>query len=158
MTLDLHHGDDVDLNNPLDVANQSFYYSSEHVPEDMKKSDFSILHINIRSLQKNFDSFQVLLNSLDHRFSIIALSETWLKTDPHSYYFLPGYQLIVNNRKGMKAGGGVALYVSSDLNFTVREDLNLSNESLESLFIEVINQNVKNIISGVVYKAIITNS
>ena len=113
--------------------------------------DVSILHINIRSLQKKIENLKILLNSIKHTFSIIALSETWLKTVPHSYYSLPGYGLIVNNRHGDKAGGGVALYISSELNVIAREDLNISDDTLESLFVEISNPKSKNIIVGVVY-------
>ena len=98
-------------------------------------------------------NLKFFLQSINHNFSVIALSETWLKTVPHSYYFLPGYELIVNNRTGNKAGGGVALYVSRDLNVIPREDLNLSDDSLESLFIEITVPKSKGIIAGVMYKA-----
>ena len=59
----------------------------------------------------------------------------------------------MNNRQGTKAGGGVALYISNKLNITVREDLYISDDSLESLFVEVRIPNAKNVIAGVVYKA-----
>ena len=39
---------------------------------------FSILHLNIRSLKKNFDSFKLFLSSLSFEFNIICFSGTWL--------------------------------------------------------------------------------
>ena len=36
----------------------------------------SILHLNIRSIKKNFDNFKFFLNSLNFTFSVICLSET----------------------------------------------------------------------------------
>ena len=38
---------------------------------------FSILHLNIRSIQKNFEKFKLFLSSLDFSFSVICFSETW---------------------------------------------------------------------------------
>ena len=119
----------------------------------MDDNCFSLLHVNIRSLQKNFENLKLLLKSIKHKFSVIALSETWLKTIPHCYYSLPGYELIVNNRHGPKTGGGVALYISDELNVIIREDLNFSDDSLEFLFVEISKPKAKNIIAGVVYKA-----
>ena len=46
-----------------------------------------------------------------------------------------------------------SLSVSSELNIIVREDLNISDDSLESLFVEICIPNAKNINAGVVYKA-----
>ena len=38
---------------------------------------FSILHLNIRSIKKNFEKFKLFLSSLDFSFSVICFSETW---------------------------------------------------------------------------------
>ena len=40
--------------------------------------DLSILHLNARSLYGNFGKFKQLLGLLDHEFSVIGISETWL--------------------------------------------------------------------------------
>ena len=36
---------------------------------------FSILHLNIRSIKKNFENFKLFLSSLDFSFSVICFSE-----------------------------------------------------------------------------------
>ena len=46
-------------------------------------SDFSLLLINIRSIPRNLQRLYFLLEELDHRFSIIALSESWLNNSNH---------------------------------------------------------------------------
>jgi len=38
-------------------------------------NNFSILHINIRSISKNFDNLSIFLDSIKTTFSIIGLSE-----------------------------------------------------------------------------------
>lgn len=144
--------DYINNNDLFSVPSNSNYHVSEQFPKIRDDNCVSLLHINIRSLPKNFENLKILLASINHKFSIIALSETWLKTTPHSYYSLPGYELVVNNRHG-RGGGGVALYISNDLHFITREDLNISDESLESLFVEISNPTTKNIIAGVIYKA-----
>ena len=102
--------EDIDNDIPFYLSNNTQHYSIEQFPMSADDNYISLLHI-IRSLHKNIDKLKILLNSINHKFSFIALSETWLKSVPHSYYFLPGYELIVNNRHvGTKAGGEVALY------------------------------------------------
>ena len=53
---------------PCEANNKLKYFSSETL---------SILHLNIRSMTKNFETFQEFYNSLNVNFSIICLSETW---------------------------------------------------------------------------------
>ena len=50
-------------------------------------------------------------------------------------------------------GGGGCFYVSSDLDYKPRNDLNIyESKMVESLFIEIINKNESNIIVGVIYR------
>ena len=42
-----------------------------------KKACFSLLHTNIQSLNHNFEQLEILINSLEFNFDIIALSEVW---------------------------------------------------------------------------------
>ena len=44
-----------------------------------EKSMFSILHWNARSLFKNLDQLNLILKSLNRAFSVLGVSETWLK-------------------------------------------------------------------------------
>ena len=113
--------DGIDANTPFYLSNNSQYYSTKQFPKPVNNNLISLLHVNIRSLPNLLINLKFFLQSINHNFSVIALSETWLKTVPHSYYVLPGYELIVNNRTGNKAGGGVALYVSRDLNVIPRK-------------------------------------
>ena len=39
---------------------------------------FNVLHVNCRSLNKNFNGLQRLLSSVSGKLSVIAVSETWL--------------------------------------------------------------------------------
>ena len=38
---------------------------------------FSVLHLNIRSLRKDFEDFKELYKTLNLKFSIVGFSETW---------------------------------------------------------------------------------
>ena len=121
-----------------------------------KDSNFSIINFNSRSLDKNLDSITDYLKTLNHKFSILAFCETWFSTKHTSpaLTHIEGYNLVRADRDSKK-GGGVALYVSTDLNFKIRHDLNLpANTDYESIFIEIESKikNVKNKIVSVIYR------
>ena len=40
-------------------------------------NQFSVVHLNIRSIKKDFQSFKVFLNFINFTFSVICLSEIW---------------------------------------------------------------------------------
>lgn len=117
-----------------------------------KCSDFSLFHINARSLQKNFDSFSTLLSSLDFNFSVIAVSETWFNTKVNlGLYDIDNYSLVHICRPAGKVGGGVAIYVRNEYQFVFRNDLSCISNNYEMLFIEI-SLNDKSIIVACIYR------
>ena len=86
---ELPHFDDEtysQLNNIL----PSEYYDELSPPSGQQRSSL-VLHINIRSLQKNFDDFYNLLCSLPQPPVIIALGETRINLHPLYNIEIPGY-------------------------------------------------------------------
>ena len=127
-----------------------------YTPQEFKNSfsykpdNISLLHINSRSLNKNFEYVENLLHSLNNfAFSVIGISETWLHQNSPDMFNLPNYKLIRADRKGRR-GGGVAFYITQNINFKIRSDIKLTQA--ESLFIEINNSNAKNVIIGLIYR------
>ena len=115
-------------------------------------SPFSVLHFNVRGLTNKLDDLQQYLGELVHKFSVIGISETWLNIDNESQIQLPGY-LFVNNNRNTKTGGGVGMFISSVINFHVRNDLNLQRDGvLESIFVETSLRKNEKIIIGTIYR------
>ena len=80
---------------------------------------------------------------------IIAVSELWTCEDNESLYNIPGYNFVVRSRQG-KLGGGVGLYISDKLRYTLRDELEAANtECVESVFIEL---EPNNFIIGCIYR------
>lgn len=76
--------------------------------------------VNIRSLRKNFDEFN--LYRLEHakNYEIIGIVESWIKEDEAFRYKLDNYELYVQERPNERSGG-VALYIRSDLSCNVQK-------------------------------------
>ena len=110
------------------------------------------MHLNARSLLKNFDKFTQLLDSSQHEFSAIGISETWLNDINEDYVNIIGYRFISSNRVG-RLGGGAGLYLRDTFNFNIMSDLCSSNSALfDSVFVEIENPHGKNFIIGTVYR------
>ena len=98
-----------------------------------KTTNFFILHVNIRSLNKNIDKLEELLLELGKLPDIIALSETKLKNSFSC--FLDGYKFIQSNSD--PNAGGVGLFVRNNINFIVTDQYKLNVPNCQDLWIEV---------------------
>ena len=111
---------------------------------------FSLLHVNARSLNKNFDDLELLHSSINNfAFSVICISETWLHSTSPPMFHIPNYNFIRADR-AIGKGGGVGIYINNLLKFKHRPDIHI--QGAEHLFIEIINDKNKNIILGTIYK------
>ena len=113
-------------------------------------NSFSVLHVNARSLNKSFESFEYMIDSLAINFIITGISETWM-FEPSPLISLPNYNFICEGRKD-RMGGGVGLYILNNTDYRFRTDLNANLTFMESIFIEIISKNKKNTSIGVIYR------
>ena len=120
----------------------------------VKDDSFSVIHINIRSLNKNFENFKSLLNQIGFKFKMICITETWCHDDPRndSIFNLQGYTSVHQVRKHGHTGGGISLFLHNSLMYKMRNDISVNNDDIESLCVEIINKNTKNIIVNTIYR------
>jgi hypothetical protein len=139
--------------NQFDNLGNNYYLENEF--NDLMvnlPTDFSLLRINARSLINKLDNVVTYLNSLNHIFSIIAVTETWANTDNQNILKIPGYNRLEKKRTSGQ-GGGVALFIHHSLNYIERNDLNVfGNVNLELLFVELIVPGLSNKVVGVIYR------
>ena len=156
---DLNLNNELTLDNP-NLCNSRYYSESQFNALDSNLSlNFSIFHLNVRSLSSNNDSLTLFLNSLNIKFHVIALTETWLSSETCDLSFLlPEYQHFKLYRKTQK-GGGVSLFVHNSLKCKVLSSLSSVNEFIECLFIEIApcTPRGKAIVTGVIYRPPNTN-
>ena len=123
-------------------------------PNDLNitaKKNFSVFHNNLNGLESKFDQIHQFLASSTN-FDILAFTETSQK---HNCDFslnvnLEGYSLFSTGSLSSK--GGTAIYVKNSYNCRERQDLDICNSLLESVWVEIDNKGSKNIICGCVYR------
>jgi hypothetical protein len=176
--LDLPNPDDL-IYNPYDnnddgggvlgdIDPDSNYYNVQqpipssdylHISDLNKKTanspkSFSVMHLNIRSLSKNFKDFKSVLSLINHKFSVIALTETWVKPHNSELFHLDGYhhELILRTDK---TGGGISIYLDETLDYKIRNYLSSIDQTMETLWVEI--DKIKpgtdrNILLGCIYR------
>ena len=76
--------------------------------------ELGIFYNNIRSVPANLGHLEILVSEL--KPSVITLSETWFKSENDAELFsLEGYHQPFTSTRTQKRGGGVAIYVTLDL-------------------------------------------
>ena len=119
-----------------------------------EKNIFSLCHLNIRSMKKNIAQFESFLDLLDHDFTVVGLTETWLNDCDCHLYKLDGYSIVENHRE-CRVGGGVALLIRDWLTVAERDDICVYNSDIESVFVEIDKDQIrssKNIVIGTSYR------
>ena len=147
-------GNDIDPENNYysNIINDCEYYTEDQYRNLKMDGTFSIIHFNCRSLNKNFDNIKDYLEKFN-KFSVIAFSETWMSDKKELNVEMEGYDLFKSNRNSNRAAGGVALYVSTDLNCSgVKSATNNIENIMECLTIELTIEKSKNILISCVYR------
>ena len=144
MTSNILYNADPDTNcftqlKQASIGTSEYYTENEFkssVEHQNMNSDFSIIHFNVRSLKANYDTLSLCLTKLDFSFKAIGLTETWLNEANADLYTLNNYNHIYRYREG-QVGGGVSLYLNSNLVYKERRDIeNYFVSSAEAVFVE----------------------
>ena len=75
--------------------------------QNLSKESFTVFHLNIRSMNKNFEAFQDFCKSLTTIFSIICLTERWINDsniNQNSTFQLEEYTSVHKTEKVAKEG------------------------------------------------------
>ena len=142
---------DPDLNFEAPDIGCDYYDQDQFLDNFKSNTDSKLLHINDQSLPKNISNIVSYVNLLENRFSVIGISETWLK-DIHDPLIQIQNYIVEGFCSHNKRGGGVALYIKQDLAYSICNDLSVNDSEIESCFIELVNLHKANVIIGIVYK------
>ena len=134
------------------------YYYSNNLHTELKPKlemiDFSICHLNIRSLPKNIDAFNTILASSETTFNLLAFTETWLTSSNIDAHGIKGYShefLLRDN----KPGGGTSIFINQNWTYKTREDLSYNDNDMEFLWLDIDKDSIEsnsNLIIGAIYR------
>ena len=130
-TLDKKHHKFLKLDQFINI-NCSYLSPNDLNPETISKSksDFTVFHNNIRSLNKNFESISDIFRHSKELPNVLAFSETRLNQS-NSAPNLEGYSFESVNSS--TSAGGVGAYISNSNNFTVNSGLAMNLQHCEDL-------------------------
>ena len=148
---------DPDLNNQNYASSAS--YCNYETAEDLNGViggnnliSFSLFHLNARSLVKNQDALAHLLANINHKFSVLAITETWVKESNVNDLSFEGYNFVSNHRAN-RIGGGVGLFIDQNFPNKILPEFNVSDANIiESPFVEIFIPRHKNMVIGVIYR------
>ena len=143
LTDDITDLDPENATNPIDCK----YYTIDQFKEQKLNptKHFSILHLNIHSLEFHIEELRIILKLINFQFDIICISENKIRKniEPKTDISIEGYQFPVGTPTEATKGG-VSMYVKIGIDYKPREDLIIyKTKELESYFIETINKKGK---------------
>ena len=113
----------------------------------MKSKGLNFIHINTRSLLPKLEELRII--AAETRVAVIGVTETWLDYSvANAEVEIPGYHFLRKDRN--REGGGVGLYIRSDLTFNHRTDL---DSDIETVWCDLLLPKTKPIVIGVCYRA-----
>lgn len=123
---------------------------TSYLKSNAKNINFA--HINTCSINPRKNSGKIDFFKSIHNFDkldVLGISETWTKSYiTNKSIAINGFNIVRNDRIG-KRGGGVALYINSNLKFNVVASSNKTD--IEYLFVEILLNSEKYIV-GVIYR------
>ena len=107
-----NHDDNAFLSDSIKSA---YYDSNEFLKNKFLEKSFSLLHLNIASIQLHFDEILTLLASTNKEFDILCFSETKLKENFSTLINIeiPGYSYFHTPTK--TSHGGTLIYFKNEL-------------------------------------------
>jgi len=111
-------------------SNNCYLQTSDFCQQYINNNDFLLIHVNIRSLNKNFERLEELLLKLGKKPDI---SETKLKSKFNTY--LKGYSFVQNNYN--TNAGEVGFFVKDTLDFKNTNDFNINVIDCEEIWVQI---------------------
>lgn len=121
---------DPDVTNQNDDSSASYcnYETAEDLNEVIGGNNlisYSLFHLNAHSLVKNQDALAHLLANINYKFSVLAITETWLKESNVNDISFERYNF-VSNHHADKIGGGVGLFIGQNFSYKILPEFNVS--------------------------------
>ena len=94
------------------------------------------MHVNIRSINENFETFKNFCSKLNCKFSVICFSETRATDNSicnDSNFQIENYTVLHQLRESGR-GAGLRIFVQEEVYFKPRTDLSINSNDVELLY------------------------
>ena len=112
----------------------SQYYQLSDFNEARIGNNLMKLHQNIRSFEKNYDSFSVFLQHFSRKIDVIVITESWFRED--NCADIPGYNSFHTFRAD-RTGGGVSVFTREGMKVNFNSDPSVISETCEACVIDI---------------------
>lgn len=109
--------------NPTKIFNDILNF--DNYIANCKHLNLKLIHLNIRSIKKNFSEFCAFLQYFSFNFDIIVLTETWLRYDIG--FDIPNYNKFIKPCKYNKCDG-IVVYFRNDIEVSA-SDIEILNSN-----------------------------
>ena len=119
-----------------DVQSISSKYSDI---SDFSKSNFSfskqfsLFHVNTRSLSKNFDQLLAVLSALGTSFDVLGITEKKQQIGKEFISNVNTDNYLMYTQPSKSSAGGVAIYINNKFDHVKRDDLSVLHDDFESV-------------------------
>lgn len=95
----------------------------------INKSHFSIMHHNIRSINKHSDKFKRFLSHLMFLIKVTCSCQTWITGHSNINIGLRNYILMTLNHQKNRKGRAACIFVHDFVSFPIKGDLEISHDT-----------------------------
>lgn len=150
---DIENEIDPENNFYKDMQSQCEYYTEEQYRRNVIMDGLiSIIHFNSRSLNSNLAEIKHCLKELERKFTVIAISETWLDEEHIDTTEIEGYEMFYINRTQSK-GGGAALFIDKKYKCKIVSYMSFAMANImECVTVEIERENERNIRISCIYR------
>ena len=135
----------------FDYYSETRFASVFHNRSDTDLDSFSIFHLNIRSLNKNYRSLLMLHEDLKIKFHVIVLSEIRANNVGFLCNIMNGYNFHYDLPNGSDVGG-TGIFIKNSINYLVRDDIKIGVDNVESIWLEIQSAHATPIVVGGIYR------
>ena len=117
---------------------ETSYFKRNEVKPYLRSTQYfekrNVLHVNIRSIKRNFENLKALLEEYEFVFNIICVLEIWCSNTElqnSSNLSLTGFDSVPYERSKKNKGGEVLIFIKKNLSYKIRKDLSQSDKHKE---------------------------
>ena len=112
------------------------------------------MHVNIRSINENFETFKNFYSKLNCTFRLICFSKTWAADNSicnDSNFQTESYSILHQKRESGREGD-LSIFVHKEVYFKLLTNLSINSNGVELLCIEIHHKKEKNILFSVMFR------